>query len=145
MFCFLREHFQSKYLPYRMNRLESEMASFDRALEALSAKVDAILAVVGGDRAALEAAQAAVAAAESRAEAVVAEDAAQDAAQDAARADQLADVAGKLDAFIAPPPVVEAPVVEVPVAEEVVEVPVVEVPAAEEVVVPVDGPVDGSV
>lgn len=108
-------------------RLELKMATFDDALAALSAKVDAILAVMASDSEALAVAREAVAEAEARAAAVVENDAAEDAAQDAARAASLNDVAAKLDAVLMPPPVVEAPVEEAPV-----EVPVEDEPVSED-------------
>lgn len=100
--CFFRRKNDS-YLPYRMNRLEYQMASFDSALAALSDKVDAILSVIANDAAALEAARQAVAEAQARADQVVAEDAANDAADDAARAAALDAVAAKLDSALNPP------------------------------------------
>jgi len=130
MFCFLREYFsKDNYLPYRMNRLEYQMASFDDALAALAAKVDAVVAVIANDAVALESARRAVAEAEANAARVVAEDAADDAVVDSARADALAGVGAKLDAVLNPPVdvVVDEPVNEVPV----VEVPVEEAPAEE--------------
>jgi hypothetical protein len=120
MFCFLRDYFQSKYLPYRMNRLEYQMASFEDALAALAAKVDAVVAVIANDAVALESARRAVAEAEARAAAVVADDAAGDAADDAARADALAGVGAKLDAVLNP--VVDVPV-DVPVDAPVEDAP----------------------
>jgi hypothetical protein len=114
MLCFLREYFQGKYLPYRMNRLEYQMASFDSALAALAAKVDAVVAVIANDAVALEAARQAVADANARAEQVVAEDAAGDAAVDSARADALAEVGAKLDAVLNPPVAVDVPVEDAP-------------------------------
>ena len=104
MFCFLRDYFQDKYLPYRMNRLEYQMASFDDALAALAAKVDAVVAVISNDAVALEAARQAVAEAEAKAAQVVADDAAGDAAADSARADALAGIGAKLDAVLNPAP-----------------------------------------
>lgn len=100
--CFFRRE-QKSYLPYRMNRLESQMASFESALAALSDKVDAILSVIASDAAALEAARQAVAEAQARADQVVAEDAATDAADDAARASALDAVSAKLDSALNPP------------------------------------------
>lgn len=98
-FCFFR---QRSYLPYRMNRLEYQMASFDSALADLAAKVDAVLSVIANDAAALEAARQAVADAEARADRVVAEDAAEDEAADKSRADALAEVSAKLDSVLNP-------------------------------------------
>jgi hypothetical protein len=108
-----------------MNRLEYQMASFQNALAALSAKVDAILSVIAKDSVALAEARQAAADATAHAEQVVSEDAAQDAADDSARADSLDAVSAKLDSVLNP--VDEVPV-EVPVEEAPVEAPVEEVP-----------------
>lgn len=99
--CFFRR--QKSYLPYRMNRLEYQMASFDSALADLAAKVDAVLSVISNNQEALDAARRAVEDANARAERVVAEDAAGDAAEDAARADSIAEVSARLDAVLNPP------------------------------------------
>jgi septal ring factor EnvC (AmiA/AmiB activator) len=109
-----------------MNRLEIQMDSFDNALAALEAKVDAVIAVIADDEAAVAAAREAVAAAEAKAAAVVADDASQDAAVDAARAGALAGIGAKLDAVLKPAPEPKADL-DVPV-EPVVDVPVGEVP-----------------
>lgn len=93
------------------------MASFDDALAALAAKVDAVVAVIANDAVALEAARQAVADAEAKAADVVATDAAGDAAADSARADALAGIGAKLDAVLNPTPVVDpaAPTGDTPV------------------------------
>lgn len=93
---------ESKYLPYRMNRMEKRMAAFDDALASLSAKVEAILSVVNLSNEALAAAREAVVVAEARADRIVAEDAAEDAALDAERAAALAAVTEKLDSVLNP-------------------------------------------
>lgn len=123
MWCPFRE--QKSYLPYRMNRLEKEMGNFENALADLSAKVEAVLAVISRDAAALEAARAAVADAQARADRVIAEDAAEDAATDATRAESLAAVSARLDEVLGEPAQPE------PVVEEQVVDPALGEPAAE--------------
>jgi len=100
--CFFKKS-ESRYLSYRMNRLEYFMASFDSALAELAAKVDAVLAVIADDSAALDAARRAAADAVALADRVFADDAADDAVQDEARAASLSDISAKLDAVLNPP------------------------------------------
>lgn len=94
---------KKSYLPYRMNRLEYQMASFDSALADLAAKVDAVISVISGNAEALAAARAAVDEANARADRVVSEDAEQDAQDDAARAESIAAVSARLDSVLNPP------------------------------------------
>ena len=123
---------RKSYLPYRINRLESKMGAFDNAVADLAARVNAILAVLASDAAALEEARRAVAEAEANAARVVAEDAAEDEAQDQVRAGALAGISAQLDSVLNPAtevPVAEEPApVDAPVAEAPVEP---ETPAAE--------------
>jgi len=111
-----------------MNRLEKEMGNFESALSELSAKVEAVFAVLARDSAALGEARRVADEAVARADRVVAEDAAEDAATDEARAAALAGVNARLDEIlgVAPvEPVVEGVAAEVdePAVEPVVEEP----------------------
>jgi len=94
--CFRKRHPNRRdELIYSIHRTECHMAAFDDALAALDAKVDAVLAKLAGDDAAVAAAQQAAAEAEARAQEVVDNDAAEDAAADQARADALSSVNAK--------------------------------------------------
>ena len=78
------------------------MSSFNDALKALEARVDAVLAKLEGDEEQIAAALAAAAAASAQAAAVIAEDAAEDAEQDAERAAGIEAIAAKIDAVLVP-------------------------------------------